>query len=35
VGMYQAETGQRLPILEQGREVVDDRILLGRWIIEK
>jgi len=35
IGMYQAETGQRLPILEQGREVVDDRILLGRWIIKK
>jgi hypothetical protein len=35
VGMYQAETGKRLPVLGQGGQVVDDRILLGREIIEK
>jgi hypothetical protein len=32
VGMYQAETGQRLPIINQNRQATDDRIVLLKEI---
>ena len=28
IGMYQAETGERLPVLDKGGQVIDDKILL-------
>jgi hypothetical protein len=35
IGMYQAETGQRLPIINQKRQVVDDRVLLEEVTVQK
>jgi hypothetical protein len=35
IGMYQAETGQRLPIINQKGQVVDDRVLLEEVTVQK
>jgi hypothetical protein len=35
IGMYQAETGQRLPIINQKRQVVDDRVLLEEVTVQR
>ena len=35
VGMYQAETGQRLPIINQKGQVVDDRVLLEKVTVQR
>jgi 4-amino-4-deoxy-L-arabinose transferase-like glycosyltransferase len=35
VGMYQAETGQRLPIINQKGQIVDDRVLLEEVTVQK
>ena len=34
VGMYEAETGQRLPVLDEGGQVQGDRVLLGKMVVE-
>ncbi len=34
VGIYRAETGERLPIIDQKRQVVDDRILLEEVMVQ-
>jgi len=34
VGMYQAETGQRLPIIDQEGQIIDDRVLLEEIAIQ-
>ena len=35
IGMYQAETGQRLAIINQKRQVVDDRVLLEEVTVQR
>ncbi len=35
IGMYQAETGQRLPIINQQGQIVDDRILLEEVTVQR
>ena len=35
IGMYQAETGQRLPIINQKGQVVDDRVLLEEVTVQR
>jgi hypothetical protein len=35
IGMYQAETGERLSVLDQAGQVIDDKILLRRETIER
>jgi hypothetical protein len=34
VGMYQAETGQRLPIIDQEGQIIDDRVLLEKITVQ-
>ncbi|HID62228.1 MAG TPA: hypothetical protein EYP49_05735 [Anaerolineae bacterium] len=35
IGMYQAETGQRLPIINRKGQVVGDRVLLGEVTVQR
>ena len=35
IGMYQAETGQRLAIINQKRQVVEDRVLLEEVTVQR
>jgi 4-amino-4-deoxy-L-arabinose transferase-like glycosyltransferase len=35
IGMYQAETGERLPIINQKGQVVNDRVLLGEITVQR
>jgi hypothetical protein len=34
VGMYEAETGQRLPVLDEEGQVQGDRVLLGKMVVK-